>query len=88
MGFLTVPSPTSTSSKNSVLLVRFTAHRVQSADFDGILMVADSKTLTAESREALLEVMMEHGDDVKWAVRVMSPHDLSRGMLRRNPYNL
>lgn len=31
---------------------------------------------------------MKHSDDVKWAVRVMSPYDLSRGMLRRNPYNL
>lgn len=51
-------------------------------------MQTDSKTLTAESREELLKVMIEHDDDIKWAVRVMSPHDLSRGMLKRNPYNL
>lgn len=32
--------------------------------------------------------MIAHQKNVKWSVRVMSPHDLSRGMLRRNPYNL
>lgn len=48
----------------------------------------DSKTLTAEKRDNLLEVMIEHEEKVKWAVTVMSPYDLSRGMLRRNPYNL
>lgn len=48
----------------------------------------DSKTLTAEKRETLLDVMMAHGDKIKWATTVMSPHDLSRGMLRKSPYNL
>ena len=27
-------------------------------------------------------------DHLKWAVRVMSPHDISRHMLQRTPYNL
>ncbi|KAL8277699.1 hypothetical protein RQP46_009972 [Phenoliferia psychrophenolica] len=49
---------------------------------------ADSKTLTAERREVLLDVMMENGEKIKWATTVMSPHDLSRGMLKRTPYNL
>jgi hypothetical protein len=31
---------------------------------------------------------MDHGKDIKWAVTVMSSHDISRGMLRRSPYNL
>lgn len=32
--------------------------------------------------------MIEHSSDIKWSVRVMSPHDLSRGMLKKSPYNL
>lgn len=54
---------------------------------DGLLAL-DSKTLTAERREVLLDVMMENGEKIKWATTVMSPHDLSRGMLKRTPYNL
>ncbi|KAI5477163.1 ribonuclease H2 subunit A [Pseudohyphozyma bogoriensis] len=49
---------------------------------------ADSKTLSAEQRDGLLDVIMAHRDDIKWATAVMSPYDLSRGMLRKNPYNL
>lgn len=48
----------------------------------------DSKTLTAERREVLLDVMIANGDKIKWSTTVMSPHDLSRGMLKRTPYNL
>ena len=48
----------------------------------------DSKTLTTERRSELLRVMMDHGEDIKWAVTVMSSHDISRGMLRKSPYNL
>ena len=36
----------------------------------------------------MLDVMMENGEKIKWATTVMSPHDLSRGMLKRTPYNL
>lgn len=49
---------------------------------------ADSKTLKDPEREDLFEVIMEKEANVKYAVTVMSPHDISRGMLRRNPYNL
>ncbi|ORY78027.1 ribonuclease [Leucosporidium creatinivorum] len=49
---------------------------------------ADSKTLKDPEREELFEVIMEKEENVKYAVTVMSPHDISRGMLRRNPYNL
>lgn len=33
-------------------------------------------------------MIMKKEENVKYAVTVMSPHDISRGMLRRNPYNL
>ncbi|GAA5891599.1 hypothetical protein JCM6882_004524 [Rhodosporidiobolus microsporus] len=49
---------------------------------------ADSKTLTDPIREELFKVIIDHGEDVKYAVRVMSPNDISMGMLRRTPYNL
>ncbi|KAM0749270.1 ribonuclease [Meredithblackwellia eburnea MCA 4105] len=49
---------------------------------------ADSKTLTADKREELLDVIMEKDSKINWATTVMSPHDLSRGMLKRTPYNL
>lgn len=32
--------------------------------------------------------MLDHGDDVKYAATVMSPNDISMGMLRKTPYNL
>ncbi|GAA6039314.1 hypothetical protein JCM8097_003259 [Rhodosporidiobolus ruineniae] len=49
---------------------------------------ADSKTLTDPLREELFKVILEHKKDVKYAVTVMSPNDISMGMLRRTPYNL
>ena len=55
----------------------------------------DSKTLTPERRDALLAALREHhasmgtsSSHAGWAVRVMSPQDISAGMLRRRPHNL
>lgn len=48
----------------------------------------DSKTLTDPLREELFKQMLEHGDDVKYAATIMSPNDISMGMLRKVPYNL
>ncbi|GAA5873631.1 hypothetical protein JCM3774_004996 [Rhodotorula dairenensis] len=49
---------------------------------------ADSKTLTDPLREELFKQMLEHGDEVKYAATIMSPSDISMGMLRKTPYNL
>ncbi|GJN93548.1 hypothetical protein Rhopal_006605-T1 [Rhodotorula paludigena] len=49
---------------------------------------ADSKTLTDPLREELFKDILQHKDDVKYAVTVMSPADISMGMLRKQPYNL
>ncbi|GAA5864234.1 hypothetical protein JCM8547_001302 [Rhodosporidiobolus lusitaniae] len=49
---------------------------------------ADSKTLTDPIREELFKKIIDHEEDVKYAVTVMSPNDISMGMLRRVPYNL
>ncbi|KAL1759350.1 ribonuclease H-like domain-containing protein [Schizophyllum commune] len=49
---------------------------------------ADSKTLDAARREALLETLRSAPDVLGWAVRVISPQALSSGMLRRPPTNL
>ncbi|KAL9933665.1 hypothetical protein V8E36_007323 [Tilletia maclaganii] len=49
---------------------------------------ADSKALTPERRDALLRGLIENPDHIGWAVRVISPQDISAGMLRRHPYNL
>ncbi|GAA6058807.1 hypothetical protein JCM10212_001923 [Sporobolomyces blumeae] len=54
----------------------------------GQLGFADSKTLTDPIREELFKTIIEHEKDVKYAVTVMSPNDISMGMLRRVPYNL
>ncbi|GAA5975547.1 hypothetical protein JCM5350_002644 [Sporobolomyces pararoseus] len=48
----------------------------------------DSKTLTDPIREELFKSIIEHEKDVKYSVTVMSPNDISMGMLRRIPYNL
>lgn len=52
------------------------------------LTSADSKTLDHAKRVHLLEVLNSRPDELKWAVRVMSPHDISRHMLQRVPNNL
>ncbi|CEH16147.1 ribonuclease h2 subunit a [Ceraceosorus bombacis] len=49
---------------------------------------ADSKALTAERRDALLNSLQAFPDTLGWAVRSMSPQDISSGMLRRRPVNL
>ncbi|VDB84780.1 unnamed protein product [Peniophora sp. CBMAI 1063] len=49
---------------------------------------ADSKTLTAGSRSSLLDTLCSDPPNLGWSVRVMSPQDISAGMLRRPPINL
>ncbi|WFD34136.1 ribonuclease H [Malassezia cuniculi] len=49
---------------------------------------ADSKALTAEKRNILLAALIENHAQMGWAVRVMSPQDISAGMLRKRPHNL
>ncbi|SPC66557.1 related to 35 kDa ribonuclease H [Ustilago sp. UG-2017b] len=49
---------------------------------------ADSKALTAERRDNLLSALVDHKQYLGWSVRVMSPQDISTGMLRRRPINL
>lgn len=49
---------------------------------------ADSKALTAERRDTLLSALIDDSTHLGWAVRVMSPQDISAGMLRRRPINL
>ncbi|GAA5825575.1 hypothetical protein JCM3770_006892 [Rhodotorula araucariae] len=49
---------------------------------------ADSKTLTDPLREELFKDILAHAEDVKYAATVMSPADISLGMLRKTPYNL
>ncbi|KAJ1020229.1 hypothetical protein NDA18_005829 [Ustilago nuda] len=49
---------------------------------------ADSKALTAERRDNLLSSLVDHKQYLGWSVRVMSPQDISAGMLRRRPINL
>ncbi|CAO1626561.1 unnamed protein product [Sympodiomycopsis kandeliae] len=49
---------------------------------------ADSKTLTAERRDALLAALIQNPENLGWATRTMSPQDISAGMLRKRPFNL
>ena len=44
--------------------------------------------MTDPLREELFKQILEHADDVKYAATVMSPNDISMGMLRKTPYNL
>ncbi|KAG8906799.1 hypothetical protein FRB99_006066 [Tulasnella sp. 403] len=48
----------------------------------------DSKQLTAETRSSLLESLSSDPDNLGWAVRVLSPQDLSAKMLQRPAINL
>ncbi|KAL1914318.1 uncharacterized protein VTP21DRAFT_9011 [Calcarisporiella thermophila] len=48
----------------------------------------DSKKLTETQRDSLFEVVLKNSDMMGWGVRVMSPQDISSGMLGRNKYNL
>ncbi|EIM90900.1 ribonuclease H2 subunit A [Stereum hirsutum FP-91666 SS1] len=49
---------------------------------------ADSKTLTATTRSALLKSLSDDPSNLGWSVRVVSPQAISSGMLRRPPTNL
>ncbi|KAI0635924.1 ribonuclease H2 subunit A [Trametes polyzona] len=49
---------------------------------------ADSKTLTAQNRSSLLEILGSDPANMGWSVRVLSPKAISAGMLRRPPVNL
>ncbi|KAI0001416.1 ribonuclease H2 subunit A [Russula compacta] len=49
---------------------------------------ADSKTLTADTRASLLDTLSGDVANIGWSVRVLSPRDISSGMLRRPPANL
>lgn len=49
---------------------------------------ADSKTLTPEVRNELINTLNSDPTNLAWSVRVISPQDISSGMLRKNPTNL
>ncbi|KAK0204913.1 ribonuclease H-like domain-containing protein [Desarmillaria ectypa] len=49
---------------------------------------ADSKTLTPEIRSSLLNTLTSDPANLGWSVRVISPQDISSGMLKRPPINL
>ncbi len=51
-------------------------------------LCADSKALTAEKRDSLLEALIARKDILGWATNSISPHDISTGMLRKRPVNL
>ncbi|GAB1604780.1 ribonuclease H2 subunit A-like [Argonauta hians] len=53
------------------------------------LGLADSKTLTEEKREDILEKMTsEYVDKIGWMVHILSPTFISNSMLKRTKYNL
>ncbi|KAH7101559.1 ribonuclease H-like protein [Auriculariales sp. MPI-PUGE-AT-0066] len=56
--------------------------KLEEAGFD------DSKALTAETRTKLLQELNGDPENLGWAVRVLSPQALSRGMLARPSQNL
>ncbi|WFD31134.1 ribonuclease H [Malassezia sp. CBS 17886] len=60
----------------------------ESMDTLGAVGFADSKALTAERRDALLQAMHQHAGVMGWAVRVIAPQDISADMLKRHPHNL
>ncbi|KAF8149954.1 ribonuclease H-like domain-containing protein [Crassisporium funariophilum] len=49
---------------------------------------ADSKTLKANTRSALLDSLSSDPPNLGWSVRVLSPQAISSGMMRRPPTNL
>jgi len=50
--------------------------------------VTDSKTLSSDTRASLLDTLSDDVANLGWSVRVLSPRDISSGMLRRPPVNL
>ncbi|KAF8910624.1 ribonuclease H-like domain-containing protein [Gymnopilus junonius] len=53
-----------------------------------VLGFADSKTLNADTRSGLLDILSSDPPNLGWSVRVVSPQAISSGMLRRPPANL
>lgn len=49
---------------------------------------ADSKTLKEEDRDKLLEVIEENIEYIGWAIKIISPTQISTDMLRRNKISL
>jgi ribonuclease H2 subunit A len=47
----------------------------------------DSKQLSEQQREAIWKEILEH-EDIGFAFKALLPNEISRNMLRRNPYNL
>ncbi|KAF8917397.1 ribonuclease H-like domain-containing protein [Mucidula mucida] len=54
----------------------------------GELGFNDSKQLSADTRSTLYETLSSHSENLAWAVRVLSPQDISAGMLKGTPINL
>lgn len=52
------------------------------------LGVDDSKQLTEEQREGMLQKLLENKDYIGWAVHILSPSYISTSMYRRGKYNL
>jgi len=49
---------------------------------------ADSKALTEAARDKIFKKINENGNFCGYATKVLSPHSISTGMLRREKYNL
>lgn len=52
------------------------------------LGVDDSKALTEDQREALLQLVLDNVSYIGWAIDILSPHFISTSMHRRGKYNL
>ena len=52
------------------------------------LGVDDSKALTEEQREKLLDKVLDNNDYIGWAIHLLSPNYISTSMNRRGKYNL
>ena len=52
------------------------------------LGVDDSKALTEEQREKLLDKVLDNNDYIGWAIHLLSPSYISTSMNRRGKYNL
>ena len=52
------------------------------------LGVDNSKALTEEQREKLLDKLNDNSDYIGWAIHILSPGYLSKSMFRRGKYNL
>ena len=52
-----------------------------------LIFLLDSKTLTKEARDNLLSVIEKNNDYIGWAIKIISPTQISNDMLRRS-YNI